>query len=70
MRQTLSSHVLAPIRFLNFSTSQTDVISTVICTKSRGDQILNANLFKRQGYAEILQEEELTKETFKNRFIC
>lgn len=32
--------------------------------KSRGDQILNANLFKKQGYAEVLQEEELTKESF------
>ncbi|UDK96926.1 undecaprenyldiphospho-muramoylpentapeptide beta-N-acetylglucosaminyltransferase [Lysinibacillus sphaericus] len=32
--------------------------------KSRGDQILNAKLFKKQGYAEVLQEEELTKETF------
>lgn len=32
--------------------------------KSRGDQILNANLFKRQNFAHVLQEEELTKETF------
>lgn len=32
--------------------------------KSRGDQILNANLFKKQGYAEVLEEEALTKETF------
>jgi len=32
--------------------------------KSRGDQILNANLFKKQGYAEVLQEEALTKESF------
>ncbi len=32
--------------------------------KSRGDQILNANLFKKQGYAEVLQEDELTKESF------
>jgi len=32
--------------------------------KSRVDQILNANLFKKQGYAEVLQEDELTKESF------
>ncbi|WP_139488061.1 undecaprenyldiphospho-muramoylpentapeptide beta-N-acetylglucosaminyltransferase [Brevibacillus dissolubilis] len=30
---------------------------------SRGDQILNANSFKRQGYAEVLMEENLTDET-------
>ncbi|TFB22152.1 undecaprenyldiphospho-muramoylpentapeptide beta-N-acetylglucosaminyltransferase [Filobacillus milosensis] len=29
---------------------------------SRGDQILNANSFKKQGYAEVLEEEELTRE--------
>ena len=32
--------------------------------KSRGDQILNANLFRKQGFAHVLQEEQLTKETF------
>lgn len=32
--------------------------------KSRGDQILNANLFKKQGFAEVLEEEKLTKQTF------
>ena len=32
--------------------------------KSRGDQILNARLFKNQGFAEVLQEEQLTSETF------
>lgn len=32
--------------------------------KSRGDQILNANLFKRQGFAHVLEEEALTKESF------
>ena len=32
--------------------------------KSRGDQILNANLFERQNFARVLQEEELTKESF------
>lgn len=30
---------------------------------SRGDQILNANSFKRQGFSEVLEEENLTKET-------
>ena len=32
--------------------------------KSRGDQILNANLFKRQGFAHVLEEDALTKESF------
>lgn len=30
---------------------------------SRGDQILNANSFKKQGYSEVLEEEQLNKET-------
>ena len=29
---------------------------------SRGDQILNANSFRKQGYSEVLEEEELTDE--------
>ena len=32
--------------------------------KSRGDQILNANLFKKQGFAHVLEEENVTKTTF------
>lgn len=32
--------------------------------KSRGDQILNAQLFKKQGLAVVLQEEELNDQTF------
>lgn len=31
---------------------------------SRGDQILNARSFERQGFSMVLEEEELTKETF------
>ncbi len=31
---------------------------------SRGDQILNASSFKKQGFAEVLEEGELTNETF------
>jgi UDP-N-acetylglucosamine--N-acetylmuramyl-(pentapeptide) pyrophosphoryl-undecaprenol N-acetylglucosamine transferase len=31
---------------------------------SRGDQILNAKSFQKMGYAEVLMEENLTKETF------
>lgn len=31
---------------------------------SRGDQILNANSFKKMGYAEVIEEEELTDESF------
>lgn len=33
-------------------------------TVSRGDQILNANSFEKQGFAAVLEEEELTNETF------
>ncbi|MEO4054869.1 undecaprenyldiphospho-muramoylpentapeptide beta-N-acetylglucosaminyltransferase [Solibacillus sp. CAU 1738] len=33
-------------------------------SKSRGDQILNAKLFKKQGFAEVLEEESLTKQSF------
>ena len=32
--------------------------------KSRGDQILNANLFKKQGFAHVLEEEQLNEATF------
>ncbi|HWL11771.1 MAG TPA: undecaprenyldiphospho-muramoylpentapeptide beta-N-acetylglucosaminyltransferase [Ureibacillus sp.] len=32
--------------------------------KSRGDQILNASIFERQGFAHVLEEEMLSKSTF------
>lgn len=32
--------------------------------KSRGDQILNARLFKKQGFADILDEESISKSSF------
>ena len=32
--------------------------------KSRGDQILNANLFKKQGFAHVLEEEKLNSTSF------
>ncbi|MFF5994730.1 undecaprenyldiphospho-muramoylpentapeptide beta-N-acetylglucosaminyltransferase [Lysinibacillus sp. KU-BSD001] len=32
--------------------------------KSRGDQILNARIFKKQGFAHVLEEEALTKDSF------
>lgn len=32
--------------------------------QSRGDQVLNANLFEKQGFAAVLEEEALTAETF------
>ncbi len=32
--------------------------------KSRGDQILNANLFEKQGFAHVLEEEQLTPASF------
>lgn len=31
---------------------------------SRGDQILNANSFKKQGFSEVLEEEDITSDTF------
>ncbi len=31
---------------------------------SRGDQILNANSFKKQGFSEVLEEDDMTKEQF------
>ena len=34
--------------------------------QSRGDQILNANSFKKRGFAEVLLEENLTKESLYN----
>ena len=33
---------------------------------SRGDQILNARSFQRQGYSMVLEEEEITEETLLN----
>ncbi|MBB6451815.1 UDP-N-acetylglucosamine--N-acetylmuramyl-(pentapeptide) pyrophosphoryl-undecaprenol N-acetylglucosamine transferase [Salirhabdus euzebyi] len=33
---------------------------------SRGDQILNANSFKKQGFASVIEEEQLTEESFLN----
>lgn len=33
-------------------------------SKSRGDQILNAKIFEKQGFSIVLEEEELTKNTF------
>ena len=33
---------------------------------SRGDQILNARSFERQGFSLVLEEEQLTKETLLN----
>lgn len=35
-------------------------------SKSRGDQILNAKIFRNQGFAQVLEEEELTNQTFRN----
>lgn len=34
---------------------------------SRGDQILNAKVFEKQGYAHVLFEEDLTKESFSEK---
>ena len=32
-------------------------------SQSRGDQILNAKYFKKNGYSEVLNEEDMTDET-------
>lgn len=34
---------------------------------SRGDQILNANSFKKEGYALVIEEEEITNESFMSK---
>lgn len=34
---------------------------------SRGDQILNANSFKKEGYALVMEEEEITKDSFMKK---
>ena len=36
---------------------------------SRGDQILNANSFKKQGFSDVLQEEELTSEVLLSHIL-
>jgi UDP-N-acetylglucosamine--N-acetylmuramyl-(pentapeptide) pyrophosphoryl-undecaprenol N-acetylglucosamine transferase len=35
--------------------------------QSRGDQIVNAESFRKAGYADVIQEEELTKDAFLSR---
>lgn len=35
--------------------------------QSRGDQIQNAKYFKKQGYAELLKEEDLTLENLREK---
>ncbi|MGB6408584.1 MAG: glycosyltransferase, partial [Planococcus donghaensis] len=37
--------------------------------KSRGDQILNANLFEKQGFAKVVEEEELSAERFMKELL-
>ena len=37
-----------------------NILIPLSAAASRGDQILNANSFKKQGFSEVLQEEELT----------
>src|SRR5690625_4191565 len=36
---------------------------------SRGDQILNARSFEKQGYCQVLEEEELTKKTLQEKLL-
>ena len=37
-----------------------NILIPLSANASRGDQILNAESFKKQGYSEVLKEEELT----------
>ena len=37
-----------------------NILIPLSAAASRGDQILNANSFKKQGFSEVIQEEELT----------
>ncbi len=34
--------------------------------QSRGDQLLNAKIFEKQGWASVLEEEDVTPSTFIN----
>ena len=44
--------------------AQTKSSDSAVClAASRGDQILNARSFERQGFSMVLEEEELTNET-------
>ena len=43
-----------------------NILIPLPAASSRGDQILNAESFERQGYSYILKEEELTNETLLN----
>ena len=56
------------LRDLNGSSEETVGLKMCIRDRSRkasrGDQILNANSFKKEGYSLVLEEEEITKESF------
>ncbi len=39
-----------------------NILIPLSANASRGDQILNADSFKKQGYSEVLKEEELTSD--------
>ena len=43
-----------------------NLLITLSANASRGDQILNARSFERQGFSLVLEEEQLTKETLLN----
>lgn len=64
MRQILSYRGQGQFDFEFLALHKPMLLIPLSAQKSRGDQILNANLFKRQGYGEVLQEDELTKESF------
>ena len=40
-----------------------NILIPLPATSSRGDQILNAESFRKQGFSHVIREEDLTKET-------
>ena len=76
---TPSSYLYTDQCFLNFSIRLVMVVTASICellalhkpniliplsrNASRGDQILNANSFQKQGFSYVIEEEELTDQT-------
>lgn len=48
---------------VSFNAVRYEIQGKLSANASRGDQILNARSFERQGFSMVLEEEELTNET-------
>lgn len=59
----LISRAGATVLFEILSLNKPALLIPLSKNASRGDQILNANSFKNNGYSDVLSEEDLTKET-------